>query len=184
MDFRRATPEDADALARIHHDAWSEAHAGLVPEEFLQSLAVACRRERFHESLAAGAEETYMMVRIGEAVGFLTIGDCRDPDLASGYTGEIWGIYLAPQVWRQGLGTYPVAQAESLLRAQGHWQATLLVLEANQHARCFCETMGFRKDGGVKVITFGTQMHAIRYRKSLVCDAKASGKAPAAQMEI
>jgi len=35
-------------------------------------------------------------------LGFLTLDGCRDSDVDAQATGEIWGIYLAPQAWRRG----------------------------------------------------------------------------------
>jgi GNAT superfamily N-acetyltransferase len=125
ISFHRATAEDAEALARIHNDAWCEAYGGLLPEAYLKGFTMERRRERFLNSLAADAEETYLVSRDGEALGFLTIGACRDADLNSLRTGEVGGIYLAPRIWRQGYGRYLVVQAERLLRAQGYKQAAL-----------------------------------------------------------
>jgi uncharacterized protein YndB with AHSA1/START domain len=100
-------------------------------------------------------------------VGLLTLGACRDADLDGTSSGEIWGIYVAPDHWRQGIGRRFVHVAERLLAARGYDQATLWVLSGNEEARRFYEKMGFRLDGGTKTIVLGEPLEAVRYRKPL-----------------
>ena len=104
MHIRRATPADAQALAQLHIDAWRAAYRGLVPDAFLATLDAARRAERFRTSLAEGSEETFAAEVDGQILGFLTVGACRDADVDPDETGEIWGIYLAPEHWRRGVG--------------------------------------------------------------------------------
>jgi RimJ/RimL family protein N-acetyltransferase len=119
MKLRRATPDDALALAKAHVDSWHGAYRGLVPDSFLGGFTVERRTKRFRESIAAGAEETYVVEEDGEVLGFLTLGKCRDSDVDDNTTGEIWGIYLAPKHWRKGIGTLmtilQVKSGESIL---------------------------------------------------------------------
>ncbi len=167
MDVRRATAEDATALARVHVDSWRHAYAGLLPEERLASLDCERRAASFRKSIESGMEETYLAESEGELVGFLTVGACRDTDLDPDTTGEIWGIYLAPGHWRKGIGRYLCSYGESVLRSRGCNRAVLWVLEANDRARSFYEAMGFRLDGGVKELDLGRQLTVVRYGKPL-----------------
>jgi hypothetical protein len=96
MNIRRATSSDADALAKVHIDAWRMAYRGLVPDSYLDSLDFDLRAERWRESLATGKGETYVAEGDQGVLGFLTIEACRDPELAGEPVGEIWGIYLEP----------------------------------------------------------------------------------------
>ena len=97
MELRRATPSDAEIMAKLHVDAWRAAYRGLVPDAFLDALEVDRWAERFREWLSAQVEETYLAEQDGDLLGMLTIGACRDEDIDQAITGEIWGIYLAPQ---------------------------------------------------------------------------------------
>jgi ribosomal protein S18 acetylase RimI-like enzyme len=165
MNLRRATPDDATALAHVHVDSWRSAYRGLVPDEFLDSLDYCQRSRRFREALAAGSEETYLAEEDGEPIGILTLGACRDADVDQATAGEIWGIYLAPQHWRKGLGRAIFQRAEQMLQARGYTLATLWVLEGNQQARRFYEAMGFETDGASRLHNLGAPLKAIRYRK-------------------
>ena len=95
MDIRRATANDAKTMAILHVSSWRAAYHGLVPDAFLDALEVDRRAERFREALSAGTEETYLAEQVGDLVGMLTIGACRDEDVDQALMGEIWGIYLA-----------------------------------------------------------------------------------------
>jgi len=167
MEIRPARFSDAPALARVHVDSWRAAYSGLATDSQLQSFTYARREERFRQSLAAGAEETYLGTVAGEVIGFLTLGAARDPDLAPDRTGEIWGIYISPDNWRTGIGTRLADEAERLLTSQGYGDAVLWVLQDNRRARRFYEAMGFSPDGGSKFIDWGKPLKAVRYRKAL-----------------
>jgi len=168
MEIRPAQVSDAAALARVHVDSWRAAYGGLVPESSLQAFTYEWREERFRESLAAGAEETHLVRVEGQVVGFLTLGAARDADLDAGRTGEIWGIYLAPEHWRKGIGRRLAEEAERMLRSRGYESAVLWVLEGNGPARRFYEAMGFALDGESMEVDSGTSLKAVRYRKALL----------------
>jgi ribosomal protein S18 acetylase RimI-like enzyme len=167
MNIRRAQESDAPSLAKVHVDSWQAAYRGLVPDSVLQRFTHQSRTEPFRQSLATGSEETYLVEENGEVMGFLTLGACRDSDLNVDCTGEIWGIYISPAHWRQGLGKRLLEEAESMLKSKGYKEAVLWVLEGNQGARRFYEAMGFRLDGGTKDVNLGTPLKAVRYRKTL-----------------
>jgi ribosomal protein S18 acetylase RimI-like enzyme len=167
MEIRPARVNDAPALSRVHVDSWRAAYGGLVPDSSLQAFTYEWREESFRCSLAASAEETYLVQVEGEVVGFLTLGAARDPDLDVGRTGEIWGIYISPGYWRKGIGKRLAEEAERILKSGGYEDAVLWVLEDNQQARRFYEAMGFGLDGESKNIDWGTPLKAVRYRKAL-----------------
>jgi ribosomal protein S18 acetylase RimI-like enzyme len=122
---------------------------------------------RLRESLAQHAEETYVAEQGGALLGFLTLGGCRDADVDRETTGEIWGIYLAPQHWRKGVGTLLCRHGERTLKARAYRSATLWVFAGNDQARRFYEAMGFQADGASRTLNPGALLEAIRYRKEL-----------------
>jgi 3-methyladenine DNA glycosylase AlkD/GNAT superfamily N-acetyltransferase len=130
------------------------------------------RAARFREQLAGhgletgpGKEETCVAERGGEVLGFVTLGACRDADVDPQRVGEIWGIYLAPQHWRQGAGSRLCRFAEQLLASRGCFEVKLWVLAGNDRARRFYEAMGFVADGAVKVLDLDAALEAVRYGK-------------------
>ena len=119
VNLRHATLADATALAKVHVKSWHQAYHGIVPESHLKEFTVEHRTEYFRKSLTGGAEETYVIEHDGQILGFLTLGDCRDPDMDHEATGEIWGIYLSPEHWCKGIGRFLYEQGESILRSRG-----------------------------------------------------------------
>lgn len=167
LTLKRATPDDVPALAKVHVALWHKAYRGIVPDDYLQSFTVERRTERFRESLAKDAEETYVAESGGQVLGFLTLGDCRDTDVDHQFAGEIWGIYVSPGHWRKGIGRFLAERAESMLAHRGRFVAILWVLEANEQARHFYEALGFVTDGATKEMKLGIPLTAVRYRKKL-----------------
>lgn len=165
MNIRPAKPDDAHILAELHVDSWKAAYKGLVPDEYLASLDYEKRTQRFRESLEHNKEETYVAEENGELVGFMTLGQCRDDDLDNKKFGEIWGIYLAQEHWRKGIGTCLCQFGEELLRKRGYSSFILWVFAKNPRARKFYEAMGYLADGGSKILHPGKSLEEVRYRK-------------------
>jgi ribosomal protein S18 acetylase RimI-like enzyme len=165
MNLRRAQPSDAPKLAQVHVDSWQAAYRGVVPDSHLQGFTYQRREEAFRKALLAGLEETYLLEEGDRPVAILTIGACRDADLEAHRVGELWGIYIAPDHWRRGIGTKLVGEAERMLRARGYGEIVLWVLEGNAQARRFYEALGFAPDGAAKVVQLGAPLKAVRYHK-------------------
>lgn len=167
MKIRQATPNDAEEIAKVHIDSWREAYRGLVPDAHLDSMDYVSRAERIRQSLAANSEETYVAECAGHITGFITLGACRDADFPQDETGEIWGIYIAPDYRRKGIGSHLCKLADAQLRSRGYLISILWVFKDNQRACQFYETMGFAPDGATKMVNLGKELEAIRYRKEL-----------------
>lgn len=165
MNIRRATANDAPMLAKVHVDSWQVAYRGIVPDSFLERFTYQRREEAFRQALTANLEETYLVEDNDHAIGILTIGASRDADLDVNCTGEIWGIYIAPDYWRRGIGTTLVYEAERILQSRGFNQVILWVLEENMDARRFYERMGFCLDGMYRTVELGKPLKAVRYKK-------------------
>jgi ribosomal protein S18 acetylase RimI-like enzyme len=167
MMIRAATPDDATDLAKLHVDSWRAAYAGLVPADHLRKLDYEKRSARFREGLIGKTEETYVFDGPAGIHGFVSLGACRDDDVDCTQVGEIWGIYLAPQHWRKGVGSTLCRHAEDLLRSRNYCECVLWVFDGNSQARRFYEAMGFRTDGASKMLNPGAPLKAVRYRKAL-----------------
>ena len=76
-------------------------------------------------------------------------------------------MYVAAPHWRKGIGMLICQHAERLLHGRGCALAVLWVLEENDRARRFYEAMGFQADGASKMVSPGTPLESIRYRKTL-----------------
>ncbi len=70
VNLRRATTDDASALARVHVAAWHEAYRCIVLDSHLERFTIERRIERFHQSLATDSEETYVAEFNSQILGF------------------------------------------------------------------------------------------------------------------
>lgn len=166
---RRALPEDAERLARIHVASWREAYRGLLPDELLDQLTVARRERQWRHLLGRTEGSTLLAERGGEAVGFVALGAPRDADLAAqGGVGEVHAIYLLASAWGCGYGRMLWEAALAGLRDRGDREVALWVLEANERARGFYERMGLAADGWRKSERMGPALlEEVRYRGGL-----------------
>ena len=176
MNIRRARLEDVFVLAKVHVDAWHAAYHGVAPDSFLEQITVSKREASFREFLLNdSSEETYVAEESGEVIGFLTVGACRDADADDNLTGEVWGIYIAPQHWRKGIGRRLAVKAQEVLEFGAYEEATLWVLEQNKPARQFYEALGYRPDGASKELNLGVPLTAVRYRKAWAGEVGGAG---------
>jgi RimJ/RimL family protein N-acetyltransferase len=171
MRVRRAEVADAAAIARVHVRSWQIAYRGLIPQDYLDRLDPAERRERWERGLAeqqwprSGTLVAECTDGRDGIVGFVHIGPSRDDD-AGPTVGEVSAIYALATVWGTGVGRELMAAALAGLGEAGYAQATLWVLDANARARRCYEAAGWRPDGTVKVdASRGFPLEEVRYRR-------------------
>ena len=150
--IRPATPEDAEATARVHVDSWAAAYtlAGPSLEQRLE------QHRRFPATFVAEVE--------GEIVGFVGVGPSRDADAE----GELYTIYVHPDHWRGGIGRELIRAGEERMRELGYRTVVLWVLDGNTRAQRFYESEGWAADRERRTIEFvGESIPEIRYTKQL-----------------
>lgn len=149
--IRPGTPEDAEAVARVHVESWGAAYEFRGPS-FEQ-------RVPYHRDFPPIVAEVD-----GEIVGFVGVGTSRDP----GTDGELFTIYVLPELWGRGIGRRLIEAGEERLRALGHRSVILWVLETNAQARRFYESAGWTADGERRPIEIlGQAVPEVRYAKQL-----------------
>jgi ribosomal protein S18 acetylase RimI-like enzyme len=167
--IRRAGPEDASAIAIVHVRAWRAAYGGIVPDTVLAELSPEQRAEDTRSRLQAEGtdERTFVAETEGVVSGFVTAGPSRDPFADPG-VGEVYAIYVDPDLWRGGIGSSLLARAVTHLRDRGYTSATLWVLAANEAGRRFYEDLGWEADGSTKPCSAGeNELEEVRYRIEL-----------------
>jgi ribosomal protein S18 acetylase RimI-like enzyme len=168
MDIRRASLEDVGDIAAIHVRSWQEAYRGIVPEDFLRSLSIERREVAWRDALQSRTSDTWIAEDAGRVLGWINTGSSRDAD-AGPRTGELWAIYVDPNTWRRGVGRALWREAEAQLRAAGFHRVTLWVLDVNQRALHFYESIGFSVDSGHEktIERGGATLREIRLRRDL-----------------
>lgn len=169
MRIKRATEDDALAIATVHVRSWQGAYPGLIPQSYLDALTPEDRVGSWAQLLKEDRwPRSGVLVLVGPATGsiegFAHICPTRDEDLDPVSTGEITSIYLAPGAWGSGNGRALMAAALDEMAKAGYSTASLWALDTNTRARRFYEIGGWREDGTTKLHDWGTfQCTDIRY---------------------
>lgn len=169
ITIRLADQPDARTIAEIHVRAWRWAYRGLMPDELLDGLSIEQRERMWQRNLSSERPRNHILVAEQEArvVGFVATGPSQDRD-ATPDTGEVYAIYLEPEVVGTGLGRALFSRATEDLRSNGYRAATLWVLDTNERTRRFYEAAGWRPDGESKVEPWGAfELSEVRYRIDL-----------------
>jgi GNAT superfamily N-acetyltransferase len=135
-----ATVEDADAIARTHVASWRATYPGIVPQVYLDSLSVEERAERWRSALIASTGMKIYVAECSEMIcGFASGGPARAE--ITGFSGELYAIYLNPDVQRRGIGSQLFWAIVEDLHSSGHRGMYVWVLKDNP-SRGFYERMG------------------------------------------
>ena len=146
-EIRPATPDDADALGRLHMACWREAYGDLLSAEFFERATPESSAERWTVTiprLAVDGGALLLAEEDDELVGFACSGPGRGE--AAPRELELYAIYVRASAYGSGLG-------QRLLDAAiGDRPASLWVLERNPRARAFYERNGFAHDGTTELL--------------------------------
>lgn len=141
--IRPADVDDAAAIARVHVLSWRSTYKELLPAEFLESLTEGAYTDRWRRFMSEGSSRVYV-VQEGDdrasVVGFASGGHERAGE--TGYTGELYAIYLIESSQRRGYGRELVRAVAGGLRALGLEDMIVWVLRDNLPARDFYEGLG------------------------------------------
>ena len=176
LTIRPATPNDAQAVARIRVQGWRFAYQGLISQDYLDSLSIAEDTERMRGYLSQlpqnsppsrsapvqssdGEKRSFMLaVRDDAVLGFCRFSAAPDnADRAERATpggtmnGRLHSLYIDPETLGQGIGHALMSHALSTFAAWRCEHATLWVLEGNSRAISFYERQGWRCTGATKV---------------------------------
>jgi len=128
-NIRRASREDAAAIARVQVASWRSTYAGLVPDSYLAAMDPEELARKWDLLIEAGKDFFHVAEDESGVFGFISGGPIREP--VDGYDAELHTIYLLSD--RQGNGTGRVL-AEALvrdLRGAGYRRMVVWVLAQN-----------------------------------------------------
>ena len=144
VTIRQATPEDAEALTRLHLDVWDDAYTDLMPQETLdlRRSEQPTRVERWRRTLEESDPPTYVAEDADDLVGFVTAGRGRDNDVDTDL--ELWALYVRARYYGTGVG-YALFE-----HTVGDRAAYLWVLAGNDRSKSEIATVKVR-DGALNV---------------------------------
>jgi GNAT superfamily N-acetyltransferase len=165
LRLRRATLDDAAAIAEVHVRTWQSTYEHVFGTERLTGVTVEQRLPMWRQILQTEEQTAFVAEEEDERViGWCTVGPSRDDDA----DGELWGIYVLSEAWGSGAGTALMAAGVEVLRESGCREVILWVLEDNPRARRFYEREGWVLDGERKEDEFlGVAVTEVRYRRVL-----------------
>jgi ribosomal protein S18 acetylase RimI-like enzyme len=138
--IRRARPEDATPIARLHVKTWRETYQGFAPESAYQVLDLPYRHAVWVKLLDDGSRT----VLVGEESGIIfaigSSGPATFPELEP--HGEINYLYVDAAMAGCGIGRRMMAALAADLKARGFTSAALGVVAANASAVAFYEKLG------------------------------------------
>lgn len=162
LRIRRAVPDDAPALARVHMQSWAETYRGLMPDGFLAAMTTGAWRERrqtlWQQTLEADQDSMLVAVRGGELVGFTSGGRA---DFA-GYDAELFTLYLLRSAQGGGVGRALVRGLAQALASGGQRSLMLWVLDVNP-TRAFYEHLGGLMIGEKTEPVSGGELREVAY---------------------
>ena len=166
MDIRigEAKPKDAAAIARVHVDTWRTAYAGILPDDFLDSLQYANSEAVWSAAIAADRPGACLLVAEtaeDEVVGFAYGAPEREGKPV--YRGEIFAIYVLQAYQRQGAGRRLFSAAARRLHKAGFDAFLLWVLKDNLPARQFYESLGGAYLAEKTITIGGTDLVEVSY---------------------
>jgi ribosomal protein S18 acetylase RimI-like enzyme len=139
IGVRRALSADASRIAAVHDAAWAGTYRGIIPGRDLERMIA--RRGPVWWKRALDRHTAVLVLEVGgEISGYATVGPNRMRMLP--FAGEIYEIYLMPEVQGLGFGRLLFAAARDELRRYGLASFAVRVLAENDGARAFYERLG------------------------------------------
>lgn len=155
------------AVAVVHVRSWQAAYRGLLPDAILDGLSVDGRAHMWRTQLTEASDTRIWVAEAADGIAGFVVAGPEDPRSDEG-TAEVHAIYVAPERYREGIGTALLARAVEELQKAGFRQAVLWALAGNEAADRFYRVNGWQPDGATKVDEMvGLDLPQVRYRTVL-----------------
>lgn len=165
---RPATPDDAEAMARVHDRSYRAFYRGILPDEAMNFRTVEDRTAEWRQSIESGVGIASAAVVDGTIVGVSFAFEDRGDDVPA-RTGQLSTLFIDPDHVRRGHGRALLDAAVEWFRALELTSAVLWCLEENERARRFYEALGWTLDPSALPRQIGPyeDVREVRYRRSL-----------------
>ena len=147
--IRRATLDDASALAILGAATFTETFGHLYPPEDLQIFLLTSHSlESWQRTLGEPLNAVWIAELDGEQIGFLLVGPCKLPvQNCEPTAGEVKQLYVLAQHHNLRLGTRLMELGLAWLEAEGRAPIYVGVWSENYGAQRFYARYGFSKVG-------------------------------------
>lgn len=161
--IRRATLDDAAAVAHIHVESWNVAYRGIMPDDVIAKTDLVYRTKLWAERIADPDWPVFVIEQDDRCVAFCQMIPSHDSDDDGKQVGHVTSLHVLPQLRGRGYGRALMEHVLAEFLRRGFSAVTLWVLEENRDARRFYEKYGFQLDGGTRRYP-KTQVPEVRYR--------------------
>jgi ribosomal protein S18 acetylase RimI-like enzyme len=147
ITIRLARPDEAPEITRFHVKIWRETYADLAPQEAVTKLDEKHRLPTWEKYLSSPKpqQKTYVAVQDAQIVGLISFGP--PTDAVFGDFGEIKHLYVDKSCARMGIGKRLMQKACGCLEQSGFKGAALAVLQENEAAFGFYQSIGGKQTG-------------------------------------
>jgi len=140
---------DLEPIAKLHILSWQTAYRGFMPDNLLRSRRWEESLDGWRATFSSYPENLSVVTNAnGKIVGFCCSGPVIDIEKSGPFEFEIYGIHVAPDFYRQGLGRLMVDSVFKRMADAGSRSAIVWTLENLIQSRRFYE-----KSGGTVVKT-------------------------------
>ncbi|MEJ1238248.1 GNAT family N-acetyltransferase [Chryseolinea sp. T2] len=160
--LRPATADDAMAIARLHAASWIIAYRGLLSDEYLDNDLAGERIAYWSKKIPLLSEREFIILATDgqdHAAGFIAVMD--QPEI--GYSALVDNLHVRPDLKGQGIGKSLMQQAARVLLNSGRTSYYLWVLNGNDPACRFYESIGGVAADETTVHFGGKDVKATRY---------------------
>jgi len=159
---RRAVPDDAEGIAKVHVDSWRTTYKGIIPDKVLDGLSYERRAKVRRQHLEENDPKHCCFVaeaHDGQIIGFTVAGQRRDGN--ENYSGELYAIYVFKEFHGIGAGKALFSATMKWLSDNGHTSMLIWVLVDNPTVQFYEKMGGKRLD--VKQIEIGELLDEVSY---------------------
>ena len=165
VTIRLAIPSDASDMAEVLMRSWEAIYKNIMPADYIREKN-ATRPALYARVITDENTGAYVIQLCGKTVGIMKIAPPISNDLSDSFY-ELHYIYLHPDNFRMGIGSYAVRFAFRIARILGKTNVIVWCLSENTNAVKFYEKCGFIADGKKEINEYGRPMERMRMTKNL-----------------
>ncbi|MGD3109466.1 N-acetyltransferase family protein [Streptomyces sp. YGL11-2] len=170
VHVREMDGADIEVVSTIRVQGWQAAYAGIVPQAYLDAMTVECDASQRRQLFSHPRRKSRDLVALDDRgpVGWICFGPCRSEISGLGQVGEVYALYVSPDLVGQGIGRRLLGEAHAQMKRQGFEASALWVLCDNQRARRFYERAGYQADGATQDDVYDEiTLSELRYQRVL-----------------
>ena len=143
METRGVTATDVPEIHRVAREALDKAYDFLPEKEREATVRERFSDERFETALADDDVILIAAVADGELIGYAHVDAVNRADAVG--EAVLRGLYVAPNRWREGIGTVLLDAVEDSIQERGFTQLSVAVLAENERGKRFLESNNFER---------------------------------------